>query len=83
MGSMTRRAFVRAAATAAGSAATGLALTGCSGWTPRAETPAQAPGPTATAQTPPIDDGLMSIAGGTFRMGGPEDEPWRGADEAL
>lgn len=80
---MTRRTFVRAAATAAGSAAAGLALTGCSGWTPRSETPAQTPGPTATAQTPPIDDGLTLIAGGTFRMGSPEDEPWRGADEAL
>lgn len=82
-GSMTRRAFVRATATATGSAAAGLALTGCSGWTPRSETPEQTPGPTATAQTPPIDDGLTLIAGGTFQIGSPEDEPWRGADEAL
>lgn len=29
------------------------------------------------------EDGFVSITGGTFDMGSPEDEPWRGEDETL
>lgn len=80
---MTRRTFVRVAASAAGGAVAGLTLAGCSGWTPRSETPTETPEPATATQTSSIDDGLILVAGGTFQMGSPDDEPWRGNDEVL
>lgn len=29
------------------------------------------------------EDSMLLIQGGSFSMGSPESEPWRGADEAL
>lgn len=79
---ITRRVFVGAAAAGA------LALTGCVPWTPRSETAAQAaatpttqPQPEQAASNVEVNDGFVSIEGGTFVMGSPEDEPWRSVDE--
>ncbi len=73
---MTRRAFLGAAGLVAAAAAGG-----CS-WTPRSET---STGTDAASAEPKgaavLDDGLVAIEGGTFLMGSPDDEPWRGADE--
>ena len=73
---LTRRPLLGSAAAVAATV-----LGGCS-WTPRSEAAAggeaAATAPTS-AGTP--DDGLVDIAGGTFLMGSPSDEPWRSADE--
>ena len=37
----------------------------------------------ASVEAAAVDDGLVLVAGGTFSMGSPEDEPWRVGDEAL
>lgn len=81
---MTRRTFVKMGAIAAGAAAAG-GLAGCGGWTPRSQGGSNA-GPEATVveQVPEptlIDDGLIFLTGGSFLMGSPTDEPWRGEDE--
>ena len=89
---LTRRSLVRAGALASGL----LALAGCS-WTPRnaqsdESTGASASG--ATQQNPAttqgdstaaanLNDGLVLVSGGTFQMGSPADEPWRGNDEVA
>ncbi len=74
-----------------GAAAAGaLALGGCA-WIPRGAASDQASGasggsaaaPTASDPSRRVDDGLVAIEGGTFSMGSPEDEPWRGSDETL
>ncbi len=74
-----------------GAAAAGaLALGGCA-WTPRGAASDQASGasggsaaaPTASDPSRRVDDGLVAIEGGTFSMGSPEDELWRGSDETL
>ena len=73
---ITRRMFLGAAGLAAVST-----LEACS-WTPRSEAASGAASPsTGTAEDPQVDDGFVAIEGGTFNMGSPEDEPWRGSDE--
>ena len=70
---LTRRALLGVAATAALGACT---------WTPRSEAAAEgeaAANAPASAGAP--DDGFVSVAGGSFLMGSPEDEPWRSSDE--
>lgn len=70
---LDRRMFV-AGGVLALAAAFGVA--GCS-WTPRSQAGA---GESATP-APGVADGFVHVAGGTFTMGSPEDEGWRGADE--
>ncbi len=74
---LSRRAFLAGSAVGLGAL---LGTAACS-WTPRSE----ASGPvmeSADERDVPVDDGLLLIQGGTFMMGSPEDEPWRGSDEA-
>lgn len=79
---VTRRAALGAALSAGAAFASGCAL-----WTPRSAMQAQGSADvtsgsaTAEPAMAPLDDGLVAIAGGTFAMGSPEDEPWRVADE--
>ena len=88
---LTRRSLVHAGALASGL----LALAGCS-WTPRNAQPAENGEPGAPAQTnsattqasdakpaADVNDGLVLVSGGTFQMGSPTDEPWRGNDEVA
>jgi len=50
-------------------------------------TPEETPEPVSTAETEgigediPVPESFVLISGGTFDMGSPEDEPWRGKDE--
>lgn len=86
--SISRRHFLQAAGLT-GLAGTALMVDACT-WTPRSETnqaanttnqqpaPAPTPAPAAFEQT---EDGMMLVEGGSFMMGSPEDEAWRGADE--
>lgn len=84
---VSRRAFV--AGGAIGLASIAGALAGCSSWTPRSETASSesvgavtaAPVPTEQEAVPAFDDGFVLVEGGSFSMGSPEDEGWRGADE--
>lgn len=80
----SRRWFVKAGSAAA-LGCVSLGLFGCSEWTPRSEVKdAQPDDPIENeAKEAPVEDGLMLIEGGTFLMGSPEDEPWRGDDELL
>lgn len=87
---MTRRSFLMAGGALGGSLLMGGMMAGCSGWTPRSGAPAGGAaaqqGGTSAAAGPAaagVADGLVRIAGGTFAMGSPEDEGWRGADETL
>ena len=87
---LTRRSLIGAGALASGM----LALAGCS-WTPRnAQTSQSAePGSSARANSAAAqagsdasgnaNDDLALISGGTFTMGSPADEPWRGDDEVA
>lgn len=81
---LDRRAFVAGGALALASA---FGLGGCS-WTPRSQATGgegaeSALGDDEGAGTAPVvDDGFVLISGGPFSMGSPEDEGWRGADEA-
>lgn len=71
-----------------------LTLAGCS-WTPRNAQTSQSAEPDASSQensaatqagsTSPADvnDDLVLVSGGTFTMGSPTDEPWRGDDEVA
>lgn len=80
---ISRRRFLEAgAALGVGIAATGLP--GCGSWVPRSAQVENSEEVYAVQeqQTEPVDDGLMLIEGGTFLMGSPSDEPWRGEDEA-
>lgn len=83
-----RREFLKAFAFANGLALGGLALGGCSSWQPRGQESAMSSQAESEAklqegEQPAIDDGLLPIAAGTFLMGSPADEPWRGEDETL
>lgn len=93
---MPRRSFLKAGAALGGSALLGcLGLAGCSEWTPRSaatdegasfDTGREENAMNATTTAAPfadVRDDLVAIPGGTFLMGSPEDEGWRGQDEAL
>lgn len=79
---ISRRRFLEAgAALGVGMAATGLS--GCGSWVPRS---AQIDnGEEASSmqeqRIEPVDGEFVLIEGGTFLMGSPADEPWRGEDE--
>ncbi len=89
---LTRRSLVGAGSLVGGM----LALAGCS-WTPRNAKTTQNADSNASASaqenstatkaesTAPADvnDGLALMSGGTFTMGSPNDEPWRGDDEVA
>ena len=85
---LTRRSLVRVSALAGGM----LAMAACS-WTPRNAQPGKSnESPTqqntSTAQQgsvspADVNDGLTLVNGGTFTMGSPTDEPWRGDDEVA
>lgn len=87
---LDRRSFVRAGALAGGSLLLGGALAGCASWEPRSAASQEETdeGAWQTAdQTAPVqevanvEDELVLIEGGSFSMGSPADEPWRGEDE--
>lgn len=89
---MPRRAFVKASAVLGGSVLLGGALAGCSSWQPRSEAQEDSPHQGANQEAAMTDstqtgtelqDSLLLILGGTFSMGSPESEGWRGADETL
>lgn len=79
----SRRWFVKAGGAAILSCAS-LSLFGCSSWTPRSQAKdATATGSTESeVQEPTVEDNLILIEGGSFLMGSPESEGWRGEDEA-
>lgn len=63
------------------------ALSGCT-WTPRSETPAEntsgaEQNASTGAQGSSLDDRLVLVEGGSFTMGSPADEAWRGEDETA
>lgn len=86
MAKLTRRSFLKGAALVGGSLLISPAiLAGCT-WTPRSETMSQsssAPNEEVTVSNTSanITDELVLIEGGTFLMGSPADENWRGEDE--
>lgn len=90
---MDRRAFLMGSAGLGMAALAGGVLAGCASWEPRSaarreDTDESAWQTTAEPVAPEqeevdVDDGMILVAGGSFLMGSPDDEPWRGADEAL
>lgn len=87
---MSRRRFVKIGVAAGGALAFGGVAEGCAGWTPRSEQNAASAGSAFSntaeleneeGQEQEVQDSLVLISGGSFTMGSPESEPWRGADE--
>lgn len=82
---LTRRSFMGLVGVSGMTILAGSALAGCGAWTPRSQAANSVEPVSDHKHEPPevaeISDDLILIEGGTFLMGSPENESWRGEDE--
>lgn len=81
---ISRRRFLGLSYAFAGTGLATITLPGCRSWIPRSQnsdSPNEESSATSSIAEASINDDLVFIEGGTFLMGSPENEPWRGDDE--